>query len=73
MLAGSLGNYAALSWVLPLTAYPPLAAGHAPFYHDWLAHPSLDDYWRAFDVDFDQIDVPGLTSAAGGTCSSAAR
>jgi uncharacterized protein len=60
MLASSLGNYAALSWVLPLTAYPPLSAGHAPYYHDWLAHATHDGYWQAFDVDFDQIEVPGL-------------
>jgi putative CocE/NonD family hydrolase len=60
MLAAGLGNAPALSWVLPLTAYPPLAAGHAPYYHDWLAHPSHDDYWQALDVDLGQVDVPGL-------------
>ncbi len=60
MLAAGLGNGPALSWVLPLTAYPPLTDGHAPFYHDWLAHPAHDDYWETFDVQFGQIDVPGL-------------
>jgi putative CocE/NonD family hydrolase len=60
MLAAGLGNAPALSWVLPLTAYPPLAAGHAPYYHDWLAHPERDAYWRAFDVDFGRIELPAL-------------
>ena len=59
-LAAGLGDAPALSWVLPLTAYPPLAGGHAPYYHDWLAHETHDDYWQALDVDFGRIDVPGL-------------
>jgi len=55
-LASSWGLY----WVLPLTAYPPLAGGDAPYYADWLDHPSHDEYWRAFDVDFARIAQPGL-------------
>ncbi len=55
-LASSWGLY----WVLPLTAYPPLAGGDAPYFGDWLDHPTRDSYWKAFDVDFSQIEVPGL-------------
>jgi putative CocE/NonD family hydrolase len=59
-ISAALGNAWALYWVLPLTAYPPLASGHPPYYHDWLAHPAHDEYWQSFDVDFGQVDVPGL-------------
>jgi uncharacterized protein len=46
-------------WVLPLTDFPPLTATDAPFYFDWLAHPTHDDYWRRFDVE-GPIDLPRL-------------
>ncbi len=55
-LAGIHGWY----WALPLSAFPPLAGGDAPFYFDWLAHPTHDDYWRPYDVDFGSIDVPAI-------------
>jgi hypothetical protein len=54
-LAGAKGWY----WMLPLDAFPPVAAD-APFFFDWLAHPTHDEYWRALDADFTAIDVPGL-------------
>jgi len=59
-LSAGLGNALNLYWVLPLTAYPPLAGGDAPYYFDWLAHPTYDDYWRRFDVDYGLIEVPAL-------------
>lgn len=59
-LAGGLGAAAGLLWALPLTAYPPLAGGDATYYADWLAHPTLDEYWQQFEVDHDGIDLPGL-------------
>jgi putative CocE/NonD family hydrolase len=59
-IGAALGSAPGLAWVLPLVAYPPLAGGHAPYYRDWLAHPTHDAYWRAFDVDLGQVDVPGL-------------
>jgi putative CocE/NonD family hydrolase len=46
-------------WVLPLTTFPALTNKDAPFYLDWLAHPTHDDYWRRFDVT-GPIDVPTL-------------
>ena len=68
-----LGN-----WKLPLSSYPlfnfgdtaagtPYAtASLAPYYLDWLAHPSYDDYWKrvAIDEHFSDIAVPALTIAA---------
>ena len=59
-LAQGLASSWGLYWVLPLTAYPPLAGGGAPYFHDWLDHPTHDEYWAALDVDFTQIDTPGL-------------
>ena len=59
-LGAGLAHAQELYWVLPLTAYPPLAGGDAPFYADWLAHPTHDGYWRRFDADYGSIDVPGL-------------
>jgi putative CocE/NonD family hydrolase len=58
--AGALGNASALYWVLPLSAHPALGSDDTPFYQDWLAHPTFDDYWKAFDVDHSRIEVPGL-------------
>ena len=40
----------------------------APYYHEWLAHPSYDDYWAAVDVEahWAEIDVPALVTGAWG-------
>ncbi|MFA5058514.1 MAG: CocE/NonD family hydrolase [Opitutaceae bacterium] len=49
----------------PLIDYPVLettVAGLAPYYYDWLAHPSYDDYWKRWVIEehFSQILVPIL-------------
>ncbi|HEX3353244.1 MAG TPA: CocE/NonD family hydrolase [Terriglobales bacterium] len=62
---------------LPLTDYPlynfsdPAAvpvstAALAPYFLDWLAHPSYDEYWKqlAIEEHFADITVPVLTVAA---------
>ena len=62
----------ALSWkdTLPLESYPilaqPDAKSLAPYYHDWLAHPSYDDYWKTFSLEesYSHIQVPILHIAA---------
>ena len=59
--------------VLPLTQYPAfnyaaLPAGAdataeiAPYYLDWLAHPSYDEYWKQWSIEehFSDIRVPAL-------------
>ena len=59
--------------VLPLTHYPAfnyaaLPAGAdataqiAPYYLDWLAHPSYDEYWKQWSIEehFSDIRVPAL-------------
>ena len=49
---------------LPLMDYSVLdtasAAGIAPYFTDWLAHPSYDDYWKQWSIEdhYAQIQVP---------------
>ena len=64
-------------WKLPLASYPlfnfsdPSAApatttSLAPYFLDWLAHPTYDDYWKEISIEehFADITVPVLTVAA---------
>lgn len=45
---------------------PELTRSLAPYYLDWLAHPTYDAYWKqwAIDENYAQIQVPALTIAA---------
>ncbi len=62
---------------LPLNSYPlfnfsdtsnvPLGASAlAPYFLDWLAHPSYDDYWKQISIEehYADIKVPALHIAA---------
>jgi putative CocE/NonD family hydrolase len=55
---------------LPLTDYavlePPSAAGIAPYFKDWLAHPNFDAYWKQWSIEdhYAQIQVPVLSFGA---------
>ena len=62
---------------LPLTNYQlfnlgsPLEPGRvtaqfAPYYLDWLSHPTFDGYWRPWSIEdhYPEIRVPALTVAA---------
>jgi putative CocE/NonD family hydrolase len=61
---------------LPLTRYPlfnmadsrtaDLSASLAPYFLDWLAHPTYDEYWRRWSIEehYADITVPALTMAA---------
>lgn len=46
---------------LPLSDHPQLQE-LAPYYHDWITHPSPDDYWRPYSPSYNypQITVPVL-------------
>jgi putative CocE/NonD family hydrolase len=50
-----------LYWRQPLSDMPALRE-YAPYYFEWLAHPSYDDYWRAIAPKerHDQVAVPSL-------------
>jgi uncharacterized protein len=62
-------------WKLPLPSYPlfsqfssdPVStASLAPYFLDWLEHPSYDDYWKRISIEehFADITVPALHVAA---------
>ncbi len=64
-------------WELPLTSYPlfnlPDSSAElaqtselAPYFLDWLAHPSYDDYWKSVSIEerYGDIQVPALHVAA---------
>jgi putative CocE/NonD family hydrolase len=65
------------AWKLPLASYPlfnfeeapakaDLTASLAPYFLDWLAHSSYDEYWKRWSIEehYSEITVPGLTIAA---------
>jgi len=65
------------STVLPLNQYPvfnipapqnasALTSVLAPYFLDWLAHPTYDAYWKQWSIEenFQNIQVPALTIAA---------
>src|ERR1700674_559349 len=62
----------ALGWTqkLPLWSYPvreaPSAAGLAPYFTDWLAHPNYDDVWKRWSIEdhYAQIQVPVFSLGA---------
>jgi putative CocE/NonD family hydrolase len=43
-----------------------LTASLAPYFADWLAHPSYDDFWKQWSIEehYPDIAVPALTVAA---------
>jgi uncharacterized protein len=52
---------------LPLvTADEEIIGRPIPFYRDWFAHATYDDYWRALNTEerLDQIDVPAYQQGA---------
>ena len=63
-----------LYWRLPLRE-PPELKNLAPYYDDWLDHPSYDSYWRATAPReaFERSPSRPSTSAGGTTCSSRGR
>jgi putative CocE/NonD family hydrolase len=64
------GNAIGWTKILPLRGYPvleaPEAEGLAPYFTDWLSHPSYDDYWKQWSIEdhYAQIQVPVLSFAA---------
>ena len=60
-IVGSLDGLAELYRRLPLTDVPELR-DVAPYYFDWLAHPTYDDFWKqtAPRERYDRVVVPAL-------------
>ena len=61
-LGASLGAAEGWFWSLPLSEFPPLQGGYAPYFYDWLEHCTYDDYWKqwSIDSDYSRIEVPAL-------------
>jgi putative CocE/NonD family hydrolase len=70
-------NAAAGESILPLTQFPvfniqpisdpaQITQKLAPYYLDWLAHPTYDSYWKQWSIEenYNNIQVPALTVAA---------
>ena len=58
---GGIDEMAQMLEVLALKELPMFQIG-APFYFDWLDHPSYDSYWRRIDIEahHDRITVPAF-------------
>ena len=52
-------------WQLPLTGFDKFNA-LAPYYYDWLDHPTYDAFWQALDVEarWEDVQVPALINSA---------
>jgi putative CocE/NonD family hydrolase len=54
-------------WVyqLPLTGFDQFTT-FAPYFYDWLDHPTYDDFWERLDVEthWQDVKVPALISSA---------
>ncbi|MGI9659196.1 MAG: CocE/NonD family hydrolase, partial [Gaiellaceae bacterium] len=59
-LGAALADAQKWYWALPVNAYPPLANGQAPYFFDWVEHPTFDDFWNEIEVDHTRIEQPGL-------------
>ncbi len=55
---------------LPLSSYPvlavPSAEGLAPYFVDWLEHPTYDEYWKRWSIEahYSQIQAPVFSLGA---------
>jgi hypothetical protein len=47
---------------LPLTDHPHLDPDITPFYYEWLAHPTFDEYWKKWHLGdkYKNMQVPAL-------------
>ena len=62
------------AWKLPLSAYPLFNGGSeggfagslAPYFLDWLAHPSYDEYWKKWSIEDHYCGYTGAGFAYGG-------
>jgi putative CocE/NonD family hydrolase len=52
-------------WQLPLMSFD-VYRNLAPYYYDWLAHPTYDAFWARLDVEnrYENVKVPALNSGA---------
>lgn len=60
--AASFASSLDIDWSLPLDTIQSLDNADTPFFNDWIAHPTYDDYWKqwSIDEDYGRIEVPVL-------------
>ena len=51
---------------VPLKELPSLKDGVAPYYFDWLAHPSFDDYWKKLCIEDQHSNIASPALHIGG-------
>jgi putative CocE/NonD family hydrolase len=51
-------------WQLPLDSLDAFDDGQAPWYYEWLEHPTYDEHWASMDLEnkYGQVEVPVLNS-----------
>jgi hypothetical protein len=62
-LAGTFADIAPWYWFLPLRDFPILQQeAVAPYFYDWLEHPTDDPYWQEWEIArrYPDIAVPAL-------------
>ena len=61
-LVRSVDNMSQTFRWLPLKDYPELKGALAPYFYDWMAHPTSDDYWKRWRIEdhWPTITVPAL-------------
>ncbi|MBW2269099.1 MAG: CocE/NonD family hydrolase [Deltaproteobacteria bacterium] len=65
-LAEASGDMNKSASYLPLVDFPPYQNGAAPYWREWLSHPSYDEFWERVDnvAHADRIKVPVLHMSA---------
>ena len=60
--AGAIPDWAQLARHLPLCTMDQAAGYRLPYFQDWLAHPTYDDFWKRLSVEqhYADFDVPML-------------
>ena len=61
-LVRSVDNMSETFRWLPLRDYPELKGALAPYFYDWMAHPTSDAYWKRWRIEdhWPKINVPAL-------------
>lgn len=51
-------------WQLPLRSFDAFRGDKAPWYYQWLGHPTYDQFWARMDLErrYQQVKVPTLNS-----------
>jgi uncharacterized protein len=61
-LLAAIGDTDRLLWSLPIESWPPALERHAPYFTDWIDHPTDDAYWQRWSIerDYSRLTVPTL-------------